>query len=324
MSAVRNSLASAFDGASERILEGLAGVEFRARLSVPLTQGLIELLEHRRAARAGAGELAIVAYRANASVPSAQPSGAAAGPSLGTHPNGRMDGSGAARPRRAVVTRLRYPLIVGAVLLCVGGAATASSLWLAPAGNPVYGFNPGLSSSAPPAAQLDALAVLRRPQTDAERATDVLGALADVNIFTKGLRSDYVRVLEQTAAGPIVLIPVQTRDGTNAGPAARPAIRDALCVYYPTGGSGSLYASTPCWTTAQLMAGGALAGNANHEYGLVPDGVRSVHVVLGTWERSVAVVGNFFDVTLPAGGGTSGAPTGVPISPTITFSRAAA
>jgi hypothetical protein len=313
MSAARHRVGAALEDAAARVVDGLAGAEFRARLSVPLTQALIELLEHRRTSRA---------RRADPARSPTSPPGLAAGAIFAAHPNVRPARRPEHRPR-ARTPRLRYAIVVGAGVLCVGGAATASSLWLAPAGNPVYGFNPGLSSSAPPTAQLGALGVLRRPQTDADRGAYVQGALADVNNFTRGLRSDYVRVLERTAAGPVVLVPVQTRDGTKAGPVVEPAIGDALCVYYPIAASNSLYSSTHCWTTAQLLTGGAFAGIGDHEYGLVPDGVRSVRVALGTWQRSVAVAGNFFDVTLPVGDGSSAAANGVPISPSVTFSRAA-
>ena len=162
--------------------------------------------------------------------------------------------------------------------------------------------------------------MLRRPQTDAERGSGVRAVLADVNDFTTGVRSNYVRVLELTRDGPVVLVPVVGRAAGAANASAEPAIHDALCVYYPFGGSGSLNSKTHCWNTRQLLAGEALAAIGAHEYGLVPDGVRSVRVSLGSWTRSVRVAGDFFDMRLPVGGGTAGTPT-VPISPTVTFSR---
>ena len=271
--------------ASGHVLEGMAGADFRARLGVSLTQALVELNNRRQEA-------------ALSTVVAAQPP--------------------MARRRRALrhAVRFRKPIAVGIALLSVGGAgAAASSLWLSPAGNPLYGFNPGLTESAPPAAQLAALAVLRRAQTASDRGPGVQAALTDVNNFTTGIRSNYVRVLGTTSAGPVVLVPVQTRNAA----AAQPAIQDALCVYYAQSGPG-LNDNISCWTTEQVLAGQAFAGLGPHEYGVVPDGASSVTVSLGSWAKSLPVTGNFFDVSLPvAGGGNQ--PTSIPSAPTVTLSR---
>ena len=319
MTDFRRRLRSLSGELSERLLEGFAEVEFRARLSVALTEALAELAAQRRRT---------VATRAAAST--FAPFGAEAQVTAASDQLANQGEEAVATGRRAAVrtwslhpraVRLRYALPVGFALVAVTGAATASSLWLAPAGNPTYGFNPGLASTAPPAAQLGALTVLRRLQTDGDRTHGVQAALTDVNNFTTGLRSNYVRVLETTRAGPVVLVPVQRRGASAVGGRARPAIRDALCVYYPFTDRGSLNTNTHCWSTEQLLAGQALAGIGAHEYGLVPDGVLSVRVAVGTSKQSVPVHGNFFDVTLPVGSRTAGLSTGVPISPTITFSR---
>ncbi|MGH2850360.1 MAG: hypothetical protein ACRDLP_07060 [Solirubrobacteraceae bacterium] len=221
------------------------------------------------------------------------------------------------RPRARL---LRHPLIIGILFTCGAGAATASSLWLAPAGNHRYGFNPGLSQTAPPAAQLAALAVLRRPQSEADRVRSVQAALADVNNFTAGVRSNYVRVLERTHDGLVVLVPVQRWNASAPATGVRTRIRDALCVYYPFGRPGSLNNNTHCWDLQQVTAGQALAAIGGHEYGLVPDGVLSVRVAIGSRTKSARVTGNFFDVTLPNAGAPAGRPA-IPVSPTVTFSR---
>ena len=131
--------------ASERVLDGMAGADFRARLGVSLTQALIELGKHRQEAAFSPG-LAVTP----------------------TPPDRR-------RPLVGYAVRFRRPIAVGVALLAVSGAgAAASSLWLSPAGNPLYGFNPGLTQSAPPPAQLNALAVLRRAQADADRGPCLL------------------------------------------------------------------------------------------------------------------------------------------------------
>jgi hypothetical protein len=194
-------------------------------------------------------------------------------------------------------------------------------------GNPNGGTNPGLSATAPPAAQLAALAVLRRAQTAADRGPAVQAALVNVNDFTTGVRSGYVRLLETTADGPVVLVPVAERDPTTAGPAgtaAHGAIADALCVYYPVAGT-TLGATPSCWSTSQLLSGQALAVTDGHVFGLAPDGVDSVTVSVssGAMPISAPVAENFFDVALPASAAPpalGGAP--VPSSnPTVTFHR---
>ena len=265
--------------ASGHVLEGMAGADFRARLGVSLTQALVELNNRRQEAALSTAVATVppVAHR---------------------------------RPVLRHAIRFRKPIAVGIALLSLGGAgAAASSLWLSPAGNPLYGFNPGLTESAPPAAQLAALSVLRRAQTASDRGPGVQAALTDVNNFTTGIRSNYVRVLSTTSGGPVVLVPVQTRNAA----AAQPAIQDALCLYYPQAGSG-LSDDITCWSTAQVLGGQAFGGLATHEFGVVPDGVTSVNVSLGSWVKSVPVTGNFFDVSPPA----------APTSPRVGPSRARA
>ncbi len=142
-------------------------------------------------------------------------------------------------------------------------------------------------------------------------------ALTDVNNFTSGIRSNYVRVLQTTSLGPVVLVPVETRNAATG----EPSIQNALCVYYPVGGASSSSINTvDCWSTQQLLAGQAFSSQASHEYGLVPDSVSTINVSLGSWTRSLPAAGNFFDVQLPAtvGGGQT---SSLPAAPTVTFSR---
>jgi hypothetical protein len=233
----------------------------------------------------------------------------------------------------ALLPRLARPLAVTIALTGLAGAATASSLWLAPVGKHDGGVNPGLSATPPPAAQLDALAVLRAPQSASDRGPGVLTELEDVNNFTTGVRSNYVRVLEKTANGPVVLVPVAERRAVAAGVAGaggRDAIADALCVYYPVSGAGALGSSPDCWSTAALLAGHAISSADGHLFGLAPDGVESVAIALGGASAPVSatVADNFFDAQLPPSGATAsaggrarvgGAPPPPVARPVVTF-----
>jgi hypothetical protein len=232
----------------------------------------------------------------------------------------------ARRPHQATMPRLARPLAVAVAVTALAGAAAASSLWLVTVGNPNGGVNPGLSSTPPPDAQLGALAVLRRPQAEADRGPGVQTALEDINDFTAGVRSNYVRELETTAGGPIVLVPVVRRDASHAGGAGAPAagaIADALCVYYPIPGTGPLGAAPACWSTAQLLAGRAVSSADGHVFGLAPDGVRSVTISLGGAAAAVSapVLGNFFDAPLPSTNAPVGGAPAPPGNPVVTFHR---
>jgi hypothetical protein len=289
------------DGASRRLLSGLANVEFPARLSVPLARAIVELTRRRPAPT---------------EVPDPALGAVLAGHAKAARSKHRVVSP---RPRSGRPLRARHALVVGVALLGVSGAATASSVWLAPAGNSLYGFNPGIAVGAPPAVQLGALAVLRRPQAAGDRGNSVQAALADVNNFTLGLRSDYVRVLATTANGPVVLAPVERRDAAAVSSAS--AIADALCVYYPVSRASALNDIAHCWSTQQLLAGQAFASVGDHEYGLVPDGVRAVRVSIGAWQRTVPVADNFFGLMLPQGGSTAAPLGAVPVAPTVTLVR---
>jgi hypothetical protein len=240
--------------------------------------------------------------------------------SAATLAGARAPGRAAARSgRRALTPWLARPLAVVFALTVLAGGATASSLWLVTVGRPDGGVNPGLSASSPPAAQLAALGVLRNAPTLADRASAVQSDLEDVNEFAIGVRSNYVRVLETTGGGPVVLVPVVRRDPT---PTAGGAIDDALCVYYPVHGAGAVGPSPACWSTAQVLAGTAVSSASGRVFGLAPDGVRSVSIsVAGNSTPAVAsVTDNFFDAPLPANGtpAAGGAPP-PPSTPVVTF-----
>lgn len=230
------------------------------------------------------------------------------------------------RRRRGLVPHLARPVAIGVAAMGLAGAATASSVWLVSVGNPNGGVNPGLSATAPPEAQLELLGVLRQRQSSTDRGPGVQIALQDINEFTTGVRSSYVRVLETTAGGPVVLVPVAERDPTPAGGGGSHApIADALCIYYPVAaGAGPLGSHPGCWSTTQLLDGTAVSASGGRVFGLAPDGVTSVTIAAaGAPAISAPVAGNFFDALLPAPAPTSGIGGTPPPSklPAVTFNR---
>jgi hypothetical protein len=305
--------------------------DFRARLGVELTAPARTLAAQRDAfganARASAARARLAGWARTA--PGADfrcRLGMQLAASAAALAGARAQGRAAARSgRRMLAPWLARPLAVVFALTVLAGAATASSLWLVTVGNPNGGVNPGLSATSPPAAQLAALAVLRRAPTAADRGSAVQSDLEDVNEFATGVRSDYVRVLETTSDGPVVLVPVVRRDPTPAGSpstSAAGAIDDALCVYYPVHGAGALGSSPACWSTEQVLAGTAVSSANGRVFGLAPDGVRSVSISVAGSSAPVAapVADNFFDAPLPATGtpAAGGAPL-PPSTPVVTF-----
>jgi len=227
----------------------------------------------------------------------------------------------APRARWALMPRVARLALAG-VFGALAGAATASSVWLVAVGNPDGGTNPGITATPPPRAQLEALAVLRRGQSAADRGADVRTALEDVNDFTTGVRTSWVRVLESTPAGAVVLVPVARRDAgppASAGGATQ-AIPNALCVYYPVSGASALGATPVCWRTAQLLSAHAVSASDGRVFGLAPDGVRSVAIsVNGGPAVDAPVSGNFFDVA--QGGAFTLGGASAPANPVVTFRR---
>ena len=330
------------------LASGAAEVDFRARLGVALTAAVGELSRQRAAEAPPLGDFRgrLRGQLALAAAQLADERGAAPVPlrPLADDFRGRVGlalvgaagelagerRAAAERARRRArlrwLPRLGRPAVVIGVLLCMAGGATASSVWLVQVGNPAYGGNPQLAASAPPAAQLQALSVLRRPQTLAERGPAVQRALTDINQFTTGVRTSYVRVLESTPAGPVVLVPVERRNATPGLLGALPqrAIENALCVYYPAPSTGPTLAR--CFSTQQLLTDRAYIGSGGHVFGLMPDGVRSVIVADGGRRASASIRSNFFDVKMPQPHGRArrGLPVAAPPIPSVVASSGSA
>ncbi len=136
------------------------------------------------------------------------------------------------RPRRR---RRRLALALCAAVVAVSSTAAATGTW-----QPVLGRGgpdgPKPATTPVPGDQAALLGILRRPQLAEDRGVDVeqqlKGLMPEID---RGIRLDYVRRLAPGAAGhgAVVLIPKESF-GEAPPAAARRAVRDALCVYYPT------------------------------------------------------------------------------------------
>jgi hypothetical protein len=214
-------------------------------------------------------------------------------------------------PRAWVGPLVRRPALAAVAFAALAGTATGASIWLPTLGDQRYGGNPGISASSPPQAELDALAVLSRPQTDADRGAMTDAVLADVNSATKGVRTSYVRLLAGSGDTAFVLVPVVERDSpSDGGPPSAPPLRDALCVY----AAAQPTTSAQCWSLAQVLSAAAFAQLGDQLFGLAPDGAVAAHVTVGGGQTLTASVqNNFFDVSLPQTGG-------LPSTPVVSFS----
>lgn len=215
-----------------------------------------------------------------------------------------------ASTRRGRRVRL-VALGTAAVLAASGVAGAATSLW-----NPQVGDGSDPSSiarDAPPQTQLDALGVLRRAQTDADRGGDSEYTLKFFGSL-RGVRLDYVRLLGTQAggAGYVLVsagsegvdgIPAQIRalKARRAGRTAPASPKDPLCLFArdPLGGGG-----VSCFNLQQILDGRAVMGMSPArgpltQFGLVPDGVTQVRVGGSPDAPVVDVHDNFFEVTTP-------------------------
>lgn len=227
------------------------------------------------------------------------------------------------RPRRrGFVVRGRWlarPVAIAlAVAAFAGSAFAAVAIWTPLLGTTQYGYNPGAASTPPPADQLAALAVLRRPQSDADRGALSQEALTYINDYTKGVRTAWVRLLATVDGEAFVLVPVEERDATastGGAPSASAPLRDALCVY-AIATVGVFAINGACWSLSEVDAGTASVAFENQFFGLAPDGVTEATLASpGVAPLSAPVAGNFFEIALPRAGGPP------PPHPTVTFTR---
>jgi hypothetical protein len=210
--------------------------------------------------------------------------------------------------------RLRFAALGSVAVLAAGGVATAAtSLWHPQIGD---GSKPSsIAHDAPPRDQLDALGVLRRAQTDADRSQNseyTLKFLGDL----RGIRLDYVRLLgTQKGGAAYVLVPAAS-EGTGgiaarlralkaraAGGVAPAPLKDPLCLFGRDSADGG---GVTCFSLQEIRDGRAVMGmSQGHgpltQYGLVPDGVASVRLGSAADAPVVDVHDNFFQVTTPVG-----------------------
>ncbi len=136
----------------------------------------------------------------------------------------------AGRQRRWRPSRRAGLLALGAVVV-TGSAVAATTGW-----HPVLGSNerdrPREANTSVPAAQIAALGVLRREQTDADRGPQVQSVLRllmrqEIN----GIHTDAIRILRRHRNLVTMLVPVERVGGRDAGHPSS-LQRHALCVFY--------------------------------------------------------------------------------------------
>ena len=147
---------------------------------------------------------------------------------------------------------------------------------------------PSIDRGPVPKRQLDALAVLRRPQTDADRSAPVQALLRRLDPRTHvGVRVDAIRLLADRNGWTIALVPMARRQS----PDERTGLDDALCLMQstPSGDVGET-----CGTTEDLRARGI--GWPDPPFGLVADGIIAFEPRAGGDEPSrIAVKENVYD-----------------------------
>jgi hypothetical protein len=188
--------------------------------------------------------------------------------------------------------------------VAVSGSALAASTGWHPILGDSHRGHPREARAPVPADQLAALAVLRRPQTDADRTRHVrfvLRLLAGGEI--SGVHVDGIRLLRTRPDGVTILVPTERVGRHDAGYASS-IRRRVLCILTSVEvapANGLTGAGQVCGTTADLRAGAIRAATRTSRgwivNGLVPDGVARVVVRLrGHRSQSAPVRDNFYEL----------------------------
>lgn len=197
---------------------------------------------------------------------------------------------------------IRSVVLIAAGTVGLAGTAAAALHWAPELGDSPQ-HAPAQSESPVPATQQAALGVLRREQTAQDRGADVERQLRFLSrTESRGIRMGAIRRLASShlPGRAVVLIPHESfgEEETARGD----LLRDPLCVSFPAQQSRRLDSSAfSCWSLAQILKKDAVAvgvgSNRAFLFGLVPDGVESVTVMLrdGSVARGRAA-NNFFSI----------------------------
>jgi hypothetical protein len=219
--------------------------------------------------------------------------------------------AGATRVRRRPARWLA--LLAAGGVVAGGTALAATGAWHPVLGSPDRGPQPLAAGAGVPADQLAALAILRRPQTDADRGPLVQSALKVLSRqFINGIHTDAIRVVHHGPREVVVLIPAE-RVTTE---------RDDLCLmsgtYQKASTVGTLhFRAGYSWGMAcggmdrvrstgletgyggRIVGRGTFADVTSHRVTLVPDGVARVKVRLrGGRSVTVPVKDNVYNYTI--------------------------
>jgi hypothetical protein len=179
---------------------------------------------------------------------------------------GHMPVTVAGRRRPWRLTRRRAGSLAIALGLIAGPAAAAVQPWRFVLGRPEIHDTPhGEAVTPTPAGETSVLAVLRRPQNDADRSADAQKLLRSVGVEFAGVREDSVRVV---AAGSHTVAVLTAEHVGDPSQPDRGGLKDVVCLTNAVGGT--------CGSIKTLL-GGHLASYAGpHVMGLAPDGVATV------------------------------------------------
>jgi hypothetical protein len=219
--------------------------------------------------------------------------------------------------------RARWLALIAAGGVVAGGTALAATgAWHPVLGSPDRGPQPLAARAGVPADQLAALAILRRPQTDADRGPLVQSALKALSReFINGIHTDAIRVVHHGPREVVVLIPAE-RVGPHGKGQRVHAERNDLCLmsgaYQKASTVGTLrFPAGYSWGMAcggmdrvgstgletgyggRIVGRGKFAEVTSHRVTLVPDGVARVTVRLrGGRSVTVPVVDNVYSYTI--------------------------
>jgi hypothetical protein len=215
-------------------------------------------------------------------------------------------------PRRARRRWARKSIVIPAMIVATAVPALAATQpWNPTLGRPKLHDRPhGTSTTPVPTNVLSIFAVLRRPQTAADRGPLARKLLRNVGQQFYGVRPDSVRLVTLDP-GHHLLVTSSRRVGPSPG--VGPDLKDPLCMV--------LSATVSCTDYQRAVTQGVTLSGGSTLYGLVPDGVERVEFDFGTRGRKTAIVHDngwiLKDAPLvPDRGGT--APDGRPLPPSRT------